>query len=501
MGAQLGHKLNENRARRLISTLAPSLAPGEEVLALMKCNNLRPTTVAIAVTDLRLAGLATTGWSVEFPFTEPFTIKPDADKQTVLVTVLDPTNLPQGSKTRRPEMLFKMVQKEDHALLTTTLSHALSAFDPGSASRLEHRVDRPQRAEHAGTVGVREATSNKAEPRIFISYRRNDCQSQANGLHDGLRHRLDRSKIFMDIDSIPIGADFEEHIRQEIEQCDVVLVLIGDEWLDPRPGAAMRRIDEPNDFVRLEIESSLQSEHVRVIPVLVEGAQMPQRDELPESIQRLARLHAFELSDSRWTSDIERLSVQLREFGAALARSPSTQPSQPSATWESGPARPPGQALQREADDRDSPVQGGPTVASGVPVAEVRSSLGADGVLWGKRAQQASRTAMPAISGWMMPGERIVGLFKVTKIRPDLALIVVTDRRVLACQAKPGVYYQPPVAVQWADLDRVEVSDFADSVVLHRGDGALIKLGFLAHSPDKDALLYLASRLLPGPPG
>ena len=168
--------------------------------------------------------------------------------------------------------------------------------------------------------------SNATEQRIFISYRRSDCQSQANGLHDGLRHRLDSSKIFMDIDSIPPGADFEEHIRQEIEQCDVVLVLIGDEWLDPRPGTGTRRIDEPNDFVRLEIESSLKSAHVRVIPVLVEGARMPQGDELPESVQRLARLHAFELSDSRWTEDIGRLSVQLREFGATPARTAKSQP-------------------------------------------------------------------------------------------------------------------------------------------------------------------------------
>ena len=168
--------------------------------------------------------------------------------------------------------------------------------------------------------------SDSTDQRIFISYRRSDCQSQANGLHDGLRHRLHRSKIFMDIDSIPPGADFEEHIRQEIEQCDVVLVLIGDEWLDPRPGGVTRRIDEPNDFVRLEIESSLKAEHVRVIPVLVEGARMPYVDDLPDSVQRLARLHAFEMSDSRWTSDIERLTVQLREFGASPARTPTSRP-------------------------------------------------------------------------------------------------------------------------------------------------------------------------------
>ena len=155
-----------------------------------------------------------------------------------------------------------------------------------------------------------------SEQRISISYRRSDCQSQANGLHDGLKHRFTESRIFMDIDSIPPGADFEEHIRGEIEQCHVVLVLIGDEWLDPRPGTELRRIDEANDFIRLEIESSLAAEHVRVVPLLVEGARMPAPEELPASIRRLARLNAFELSDQRWSSDVERLTQQLRQIAS-----------------------------------------------------------------------------------------------------------------------------------------------------------------------------------------
>jgi len=85
-------------------------------------------------------------------------------------------------------------------------------------------------------------------------------------------------------------------------------VLIGDEWLDARPGSDSRRLDEPNDFVRLEIESALSSSRVRILPVLVEGAPMPRAEELPETIRRLARINAIELSDRRWTSDLERLA-------------------------------------------------------------------------------------------------------------------------------------------------------------------------------------------------
>ena len=151
--------------------------------------------------------------------------------------------------------------------------------------------------------------------RVFISYRRSDCQPQANGLHDGLRHRLKTAHIFMDIDSIPPGADFEQHIRHEMEVCDVVLVLIGDNWLDPRPGSDIRRIDETDDFVRLEVESALASPRVRILPVLVEGAQMPRAADLPESIRRLARINAIELSDHRWTSDLERLTDLVERIG------------------------------------------------------------------------------------------------------------------------------------------------------------------------------------------
>ena len=154
------------------------------------------------------------------------------------------------------------------------------------------------------------------EQRIFISYRRGDCQPQANAINDGLRHRIQPAHIFMDIDSIPPGVDFEQHIRDEINICDVVLVLIGDDWLSSTSYEGTRRIDEPDDFVRLEIESALESPRVSVVPVLVEGAPMPHPAELPESLRPLARINAIELSDQRWTSDIERLADVIRELEA-----------------------------------------------------------------------------------------------------------------------------------------------------------------------------------------
>lgn len=151
--------------------------------------------------------------------------------------------------------------------------------------------------------------------RVFISYRRSDCQPQANGLNDGLRHRLPGARVFMDIDSIPFGVDFEQHIREEIRSCDVVLVLIGDQWLDVRDAAGQRRVEDPQDFVRLEIENALASSRVRVVPVLVEDAAMPPVSALPASIARLARLSAIELSDRRWQADLERLADVVEQIG------------------------------------------------------------------------------------------------------------------------------------------------------------------------------------------
>lgn len=168
------------------------------------------------------------------------------------------------------------------------------------------------------------STAGEHELRVFLSYRRSDCQPQANGLYDGLRNRLPLARVFMDIDGIPAGTDFEEYIRREISACDVVLVMIGDNWLDARPGSDVRRIDEPEDFVRLEVESALASPHVRTFPVLVEGTPMPGPAQLPESIARLARLQAVELDDRRWLGDLAHLVAEVekvaRERGKAAVR-------------------------------------------------------------------------------------------------------------------------------------------------------------------------------------
>ncbi|HLL62344.1 MAG TPA: TIR domain-containing protein [Propionibacteriaceae bacterium] len=206
-------------------------------------------------------------------------------------------------------------------------------------------------------------------PRVFISYRRSDCQPQANGLYDGLSHRLPSASVFMDIDSIPPGADFERHIRREIEICDLVLVLIGDNWLDASADGSRRRIDAPDDFVRLEIESALASPRVKVLPVLVEGAEMPRAADLPETIRPLARLNAMELDDRRWTADLRRLTTTVEALTQRTGASPVAAPrlsETPSAVPLSAPTPPP---VRTPARPPESPARPRTPVAGWIMIA------------------------------------------------------------------------------------------------------------------------------------
>ena len=121
-----------------------------------------------------------------------------------------------------------------------------------------------------------------------------------------------RDQIFKDVDDIELGDDFVEVITGAVGSCDVLLALIGDQWLTITDAHGRRRLDDPDDFVRLEIEAAL-ARKVRVIPVLVGGAAMPSADELPDSMARLARRQALELSPDRFEFETSRLLSALDE--------------------------------------------------------------------------------------------------------------------------------------------------------------------------------------------
>ena len=103
---------------------------------------------------------------------------------------------------------------------------------------------------------------------IFVSYRREDTEHAADRIYDMLVERFGKSETFKDVDSIPLGPDFRETLAHAINRCDVLLALIGDRWLSVRGPTGARRLDDEDDFVRIEIEVALSSGKT-VIPLLV----------------------------------------------------------------------------------------------------------------------------------------------------------------------------------------------------------------------------------------
>jgi hypothetical protein len=147
---------------------------------------------------------------------------------------------------------------------------------------------------------------------IFINYRREDSSGHAGRLFDALSVHF-AGRLFMDIDTLEPGVDFVEAIEQAVGSCEVLLVVIGREWLAVKDAAGHRRLDDPADFVRLEVESAL-ARKIRVIPVLVQDAPMPRAEELPPSLARLARRNAIEISDARWAYDVDRLARTIQDI-------------------------------------------------------------------------------------------------------------------------------------------------------------------------------------------
>jgi len=154
-------------------------------------------------------------------------------------------------------------------------------------------------------------------PEIFLNYRRDDSAGHAGRLFDVLRARFGDESVFMDITDIEAGVDFTQALGHALSSCRVVLVLIGTQWLTAVDSAGRRRLDNPNDHVRLEIEHAL-ARAAHVIPVLVRGARMPGVPDLPESLQPLVLRQAFEISDTRWTYDTGQL-LHVVERDAGLA--------------------------------------------------------------------------------------------------------------------------------------------------------------------------------------
>jgi hypothetical protein len=161
--------------------------------------------------------------------------------------------------------------------------------------------------------------------RVFISYRRRDSSGFARAIYNELREQLGPDNIFMDVDTMEPGIDFVEAIEEAVGRCDILLALIGPQWLNGGDETS-HRLDAENDYVRTEIVTALERD-IRVIPVLVEGATMPLPDNLPEKLVPLTRRHAVEIRHSHFDADVAGLiSFLVEQIKPKQEQTPPSHP-------------------------------------------------------------------------------------------------------------------------------------------------------------------------------
>src|SRR2546426_10426805 len=149
---------------------------------------------------------------------------------------------------------------------------------------------------------------------VFISYRRSETADEATTLSRDLAQSFGPGQVFIDTRRIPLGSPLPEIIREHLASCDALIALIGKEWVHVRDQHGRRRLDDPNDYVRVEIATALERD-ILVIPVLVQGAAIPPAGGLPENVAPLVErnaLHLSAISDPHWDYDVGRLVDTLR---------------------------------------------------------------------------------------------------------------------------------------------------------------------------------------------
>lgn len=169
---------------------------------------------------------------------------------------------------------------------------------------------------------------------IFLNYRREESQWVAGRLHDRLVAEFGKDRIFTDVDSIGPGQDFTKVLAAAVGNCRVLLAIIGQNWTNALDEAGRRRLENPHDWVRFEIETALSRAGVLVIPVLTDSAPMPQAGELPGELAQLSVRQAFKISADGFSRDAE----DLIEYLQSIFNPPASPPSQPASHQPPQPA-------------------------------------------------------------------------------------------------------------------------------------------------------------------
>ena len=165
---------------------------------------------------------------------------------------------------------------------------------------------------------------SRVQSTIILSYRREDSAGVTGRIFDRLTQEFGTDRVFMDIDSMPAGVDFHDHLQEILADCGALLVVVGKSWRSQRKGQPARIMD-PDDWVRIEVETALQR-GIPVVPLLIDGASLPSRDQLPESLWPLLRRNALPVDSGRdFHAQLSRLVRDLRlQLGSKEGESVAT---------------------------------------------------------------------------------------------------------------------------------------------------------------------------------
>ena len=241
-----------------------------------------------------------------------------------------------------------------------------------------------------------------ANVKFFINYRREDTAPYAGRLYDRLTEHFGADQVFMDIDQIEPGEDFVEVINRKVGACEIAIISIGPNWLGVTDASGKRRLDDEEDFVRMEIIAALERK-IRVVPVLVGGARMPRRRDLPEALAPLARRNAIELSETRFHADVNRLIEAIER-----ARASPQKEAVPSAATTASVAEPVAAGNFKSRDLRNASEPQGTSKISVTPVTTVPEPASAK---LGRRVTERSQVA--GYMAQVMEGEPIALRYKV----------------------------------------------------------------------------------------
>ena len=222
-----------------------------------------------------------------------------------------------------PELYYRKMHELAHGLSVMLRKLQTSALNDRASPAVSEggnepkqeigSLKRPSPAVPEGGNEPKQEIGSLKGRKIFICYRRDGTADFAGRVHDRLERDLGRDLVFMDVDSIPLGANFVKALQEAVGKCDVLLAVIGRGWPDALDEDSQRRLDDPNDFVRIEIAAALQRD-IPVIPILMEGAKVPKARQLPDDLRELAIRNGMEVRHTAFGKDMERLVEELKQL-------------------------------------------------------------------------------------------------------------------------------------------------------------------------------------------